>query len=174
MDFLKNTAVKIWNWILTLFRTRYCVTVSYNAEWGDKDDRVYRNVRKIITKKEKLLSFIDENKNPVEIRGATGLNYKIEVENSMQKQSSRGRGPGLGLANCSPGFRGGGVIRCSICSPARLWGSRGRIWCLPGTLLGLQINANDLARSDPLHSLGSLWYNVLGVVSLFSPLLPLL
>ena len=80
MDFLKNTAVKIWNWILTLLRTRYCVTVSYNAEWGDKDDRVYRNVRKIITKKEKLLSFIDENKNPVEIRGATGLNYKIEVE----------------------------------------------------------------------------------------------
>ena len=80
MDFLKSTAVKIWNWVLSLFRTRYCVSVSYNAEWGDKDDRVYRNVRKIITKKEKLLSFIDENKNPVEIRGATGLNYKIEVE----------------------------------------------------------------------------------------------
>ena len=50
MDFLKNIALKIFNWILSLFRTRYRVTVSYNAEWGDKDDRVYRNVRKIITK----------------------------------------------------------------------------------------------------------------------------
>jgi len=80
MDFLKNTALKIFNWILSLFRTRYRVTVSYNAEWGDKDDRVYRNVRKIITKKEKILSFIDEDKRPVEIRGAAGLNYKIEVE----------------------------------------------------------------------------------------------
>ena len=80
MDFLKNIALKIFNWILSLFRTRYRVTVSYNAEWGDKDDRVYRNVRKIITKKEKILSFIDEDKRPVEIRGAAGLNYKIEVE----------------------------------------------------------------------------------------------
>ena len=80
MDFLKNIALKIFNWILSLFRTRYRVTVSYNAEWGDKDDRVYRNVRKIITKKEKMLSFIDEDKRPVEIRGAAGLNYKIEVE----------------------------------------------------------------------------------------------
>ena len=60
--------------------TRYTISVSYNAEWGDKDDRIYTGVRKIITKKEKLLSFIDENKNPVEIRGATGLNYKIEAE----------------------------------------------------------------------------------------------
>ena len=60
--------------------TRYTISVSYNAEWGDKDDRIYTGVRKIITKKEKLLSFIDENKNPVEIRGATGLNYKIGVE----------------------------------------------------------------------------------------------
>ena len=60
--------------------TRYTISVSYNAEWGDKDDRIYTGVRKIITKKEKLLSFIDENKNQVEIRGATGLNYKIEVE----------------------------------------------------------------------------------------------
>ena len=80
MDFLKNIALKIFNWILSLFRTRYRVTVSYNAEWGDKDDRVYRNVRKIITKKEKMLSVIDEDKRPVEIRGAAGLNYKIEVE----------------------------------------------------------------------------------------------
>jgi len=80
MDFLKNLMLKIWSWILSLFRTRYRVSVSYNAEWGDKDDRVYEHVRKIITKKEKLLVFIDEEKRPVEIRGAAGLNYKIEVE----------------------------------------------------------------------------------------------
>ena len=80
MDFLKKTFSKIWSWFLSLFRTRYRVSVSYNAEWGDKDDRVYEHVRKIVTKKEKLLVFIDEDKRPVEIRGAAGLNYKIEVE----------------------------------------------------------------------------------------------
>ena len=80
MDFLKRQLKNLWSWIKSLFMTRYTVSVSYNAEWGDKDDRTYTGVRKIITKKEKLLSFIDENKNPVEIRGATGLNYKIEVE----------------------------------------------------------------------------------------------
>ncbi len=80
MDFLKRQLKNLWSWIKSLFMTRYTVSVSYNAEWGDKDDRIYSGVRKIITKKEKLLSFIDENKNPVEIRGATGLNYKIEVE----------------------------------------------------------------------------------------------
>ena len=80
MDFLKRQFWNLWSWIKSLFMTRYTISVSYNAEWGDKDDRIYTGVRKIITKKEKLLSFIDENKNPVEIRGATGLNYKIEVE----------------------------------------------------------------------------------------------
>ncbi len=80
MDFLKRQLKNLWSWIKSLFMTRYTVSVSYNAEWGDKDDRIYTGVRKIVTKKEKLLSFIDENKNPVEIRGATGLNYKIEVE----------------------------------------------------------------------------------------------
>ena len=80
MDFLKRQLKDLWSWIKSLFMTRYTVSVSYNAEWGDKDDRIYTGVRKIVTKKEKLLSFIDENKNPVEIRGATGLNYKIEVE----------------------------------------------------------------------------------------------
>ena len=80
MDFLKRQFWNLWSWIKSLFMTRYTISVSYNAEWGDKDDRIYTCVKKIITKKEKLLSFIDENKNPVEIRGATGLNYKIEVE----------------------------------------------------------------------------------------------
>ncbi len=80
MAFLKKYLIKFWRWILSLFRTRYIVSVSYNAEWGDKDDRIYKGVRRIITKKEKFLKFIDEDKQPVEIRGAAGLNYKIEVE----------------------------------------------------------------------------------------------
>ena len=80
MDFLKRQLKKFWSWVKSLFMTRYTVSVSYNAEWGDKDDRVYTGVRKIITKKEKLLYFIDSEKRPVEIRGAAGLNYKIEVE----------------------------------------------------------------------------------------------
>jgi len=80
MDFLKRQFWNLWSWIKSLFMTRYTVSVSYNAEWGDKDDRIYTGVRKIITKKEKFLSFIDSDKRPVEIRGAAGLNYKIEVE----------------------------------------------------------------------------------------------
>ena len=80
MDFLKRQLKNLWSWIKSLFMTRYTVSVSYNAEWGDKDDRIYTGVRKIITKKEKFLSFIDSDKRPVEIRGAAGLNYKIEVE----------------------------------------------------------------------------------------------
>lgn len=80
MDFLKRQFWNLWSWIKSFFMTRYTVSVSYNAEWGDKDDRIYTGVRKIITKKEKFLSFIDSDKRPVEIRGAAGLNYKIEVE----------------------------------------------------------------------------------------------
>lgn len=68
---------KIWLWIKSLFTTRYRVTVSFNKEWGDADDRSYIT-KKIITQKEKHLKFIDEDGKMVEYRSAAGLNYIIE------------------------------------------------------------------------------------------------
>jgi|TARA_R110001606_G_scaffold370919_1_gene527540 phage-related protein len=66
-----------FTWLLDLFRTRYRVTVSFNKEYGDADDRTYIT-KKIITKKEKHLKFKDEDNNIVEYRSAAGLNYIIE------------------------------------------------------------------------------------------------
>jgi|TARA_R100001163_G_C5012290_1_gene157784 phage-related protein len=65
------------DWILSLFRTRYKVTVSFNKEYGDADDRNYV-AKKIIIQKEKHLKFRDEEDKIVEYRSAAGLNYIIE------------------------------------------------------------------------------------------------
>ncbi len=65
------------DWILSLFRTRYKVTVSFNKEYGDADDRNYV-AKKIIIQKEKHLKFRDEKDKIVEYRSAAGLNYIIE------------------------------------------------------------------------------------------------
>tara|TARA_R100001129_G_C5200501_1_gene213672 strand:+ start:201 stop:431 length:231 start_codon:yes stop_codon:yes gene_type:complete len=64
-------------WLIDLFRTRYKITVSFNKEYGDSDDKVYIS-KKIITKKEKHLKFKDEDNNLIEYRSASGLNYIIE------------------------------------------------------------------------------------------------
>ena len=64
-------------WFIDLFRTRYKITVSFNKEYGDADDKSYIS-KKIITKKEKHLKFKDENNNLIEYRSASGLNYIIE------------------------------------------------------------------------------------------------
>ena len=74
---MKERMKKIWLWIKSLFTTRYRVTVSFNKEWGDADDRSYIT-KKIITQKEKHLKFIDEDGKMVEYRSAAGLNYIIE------------------------------------------------------------------------------------------------
>ncbi len=68
---------KILAWVLELFRTRYKITVSFNKEYGDADDRTYIS-KKIITQKEKHLKFRDEDNKLVEYRSAAGLNYIIE------------------------------------------------------------------------------------------------
>lgn len=67
----------MWNWLISLFRTRYKLTVSYNSTYGDSDDQLFI-VRKFYSKKEKYLKFLTENKEVVELRGAEGLNYRIE------------------------------------------------------------------------------------------------
>ena len=74
---MKERMKKIWLWIKSLFTTRYRVTVSFNKEWGDADDRSYIT-KKIITQKEKHLKFMDEDGKMVEYRSAAGLNYIIE------------------------------------------------------------------------------------------------
>mgnify|MGYP003109492479 FL=1 len=67
----------ILNWFLSLFRTRYKVTVSFNKEYGDSDDRNYV-AKKILIQKEKHLKFRNEENKIVEYRSAAGLNYIIE------------------------------------------------------------------------------------------------
>ena len=59
-------------WFLT-----YKLTVSYNAIFGDADDTTYI-VRKFYTKQEKYLKFKTEEGEVVEVRGAEGLNYRIQ------------------------------------------------------------------------------------------------
>ena len=77
MELLKKICIKIWEWIKSLFLTRYKVTVSFNKVYGDSDDKNYI-AKKIVTRKEKLLVFIDEDNNKIEFRSSTGLNYIIE------------------------------------------------------------------------------------------------
>ena len=67
----------MWIWIVSLFTTRYRLTVSYNNTWGDSDDQEFI-VKKFFWKQEKYISFLDENNDTVEIRGASGLNYRIQ------------------------------------------------------------------------------------------------
>ena len=68
---------KILTWFLNLFITRYKVTVSFNKEYGDADDRNYI-AKKIIVQKEKHLKFRNEDDKIIEYRSAAGLNYIIE------------------------------------------------------------------------------------------------
>lgn len=69
--------VWLWNWFLDLFRQRYEVTVSFNKEWGDADDRTYI-AKKLLVQKEKHLKFRTEDDEVVEYRSAAGLNYIVK------------------------------------------------------------------------------------------------
>jgi len=77
MNTIKTTLTNLWAWLKSLFQTRYKLTVSYNSTYGDADDQTYI-VKKFFSKKDKFLSFKTDNDEVVEIRGAEGLNYKIE------------------------------------------------------------------------------------------------
>ena len=69
--------VMFWNWFISLFQERYEVTVSFNKEWGDADDKTYIK-KKILVQKEKHLKFRTEDNEVVEYRSAAGLNYIIK------------------------------------------------------------------------------------------------
>lgn len=77
MNTIKTTLTNFWAWIKSLFQTRYKLTVSYNSTYGDADDQTFI-VKKFYSKKDKFLSFKTDDDETVEIRGAEGLNYKIE------------------------------------------------------------------------------------------------
>ena len=72
-----NKIKLIIKWIISLFTTRYKITVSFNKEYGDSDDKTYTS-KKILIQKEKHLKFRDENNRLIEYRSASGLNYIIE------------------------------------------------------------------------------------------------
>ena len=77
MDKILNKIKLIWKWILEKFKPRYKVTVSFNKEYGDADDKTYIT-KKILIQKEKHLKFRDANNKLVEYRSSAGLNYIIE------------------------------------------------------------------------------------------------
>ncbi|MEC8978052.1 MAG: hypothetical protein VYC40_03990 [Pseudomonadota bacterium] len=77
MDSLKKIWKKLVVWYEYWFANRYKVTVSFNKEYGDSDDKSYIT-KKIIVQKEKHLKFRDQNNKIVEYRSASGLNYIIE------------------------------------------------------------------------------------------------
>jgi len=70
---------KLIDWIISFFRKRYKITVSFNKEYGDSDDKTYIS-KKILIQKEKHLKFRDSNDRLIEYRSASGLNYIIEDE----------------------------------------------------------------------------------------------
>ena len=69
----------IIDWIISFFRKRYKITVSFNKEYGDSDDKTYIS-KKILIQKEKHLKFRDSDDRLIEYRSASGLNYIIEDE----------------------------------------------------------------------------------------------
>ena len=68
--------VWLYEWIYYKLFPRYKLTVSYNAIFGDADDKDYI-VAKFHKKQEKFLKFVTDDGELVEIRGAEGLNYRI-------------------------------------------------------------------------------------------------
>tara|TARA_Y100001937_G_scaffold127910_1_gene201611 strand:- start:166 stop:402 length:237 start_codon:yes stop_codon:yes gene_type:complete len=72
-----NTFNNFYAWLKSLFSTRYKLTVSYNSTYGDADDQTFI-VKKFYYKQDKYISFKTDSNETVEIRGAEGLNYRIQ------------------------------------------------------------------------------------------------
>ena len=77
MSEFKEKLKNFWNWVKSLFITYYRLRGSYNHTWGDADDQEFI-VKKFHKKQEKFLSLTTRDGEFVEIRGADGLNYRIE------------------------------------------------------------------------------------------------
>ncbi len=72
-----NALVWVYEWVYYKLFPRFKLTVSYNSTWGDADDRSYE-VKKFLKTQDKYLKFITDDGELIEIRGAEGLNYRIE------------------------------------------------------------------------------------------------
>lgn len=70
----------MWEWILSWFKKRYTVTVSYDTKFGNVDDKIFQGVRKIKRSTWKELSFITAEKKLITVRSASGLHYRIEED----------------------------------------------------------------------------------------------
>ena len=68
---------KFWYWFTGLFITYYTLKVSYNATCCDSDDQEFI-VKKFYKIKPNFLRFKTQEGDIVEIRGAEGLNYRIQ------------------------------------------------------------------------------------------------
>lgn len=77
MEKVKIQFKRFWAWIKSFFQTRYKVTVSFNTQYGDSDDRTYVT-KKVMVQKEKHLKFVNEDGKMIEYRSSSGLNYIIE------------------------------------------------------------------------------------------------
>ena len=77
MERIKTWIVDTYNSIYYYFFHRYKLLVSYNQTWGDADDQEFI-VKKFHKKQEKFIQFTTDDGELVEIRGADGLNYRIE------------------------------------------------------------------------------------------------
>lgn len=74
----KDACYRLYLWIRSLFVTRYKIHVSYDNQWGNDDDKVFYDVKKIQKQNFKELKFIDGAGAQIVIRAASGLKYKIE------------------------------------------------------------------------------------------------
>ncbi len=77
MENLKKKISESWLWFISKLFPRYTLIVSYNDTWGDQDDQEYI-VKKFFKKQPNFLRFKTHEGDIVEIRGADGLNYRIE------------------------------------------------------------------------------------------------
>ena len=74
---MKTKLINLWLKFVSFFFPRWKLTVSYNQTWGDSDDREFV-VKKFYKKQPHFLKFKTHEGEVVEIRGAEGLNYRIE------------------------------------------------------------------------------------------------
>jgi len=77
---LNNLLQRIWRWLYRQFKTRYTISVSFDSEWGNADDREYTNVKKVIKQNFKELKFRTHDGRTIHIKGINGLRYRIEEE----------------------------------------------------------------------------------------------
>lgn len=66
----------LYEWIKYKLFPRYKLTVSYDKEWENDDDQEFEVIRMLINKPNYLKFKTDDG--IVEIRGNSGLNYRLE------------------------------------------------------------------------------------------------